>query len=306
MIVVLTGGTGGAKLLEGLSLEADPGELVAICNTGDDLRVHGLYVAPDLDTILYTLAGMVDRVKGWGVREETFTTLERLAELGEETWFRLGDKDLATHLVRTRLLGEGLTLSQVTERLARTLGIRARVLPMSDDRVETRIMTPEGELSFQEFFVRDGWSHLVEGIAFAGVQQSRPAPGILESIGQARAVILCPSNPATSLGPILAVPGIREALKETAAPVAAVSPMVGAMPFSGPAHKFMAHLEVEASSFGVASLYRDFLDLILVSPEDSPLVGRIESMGIRAIATPIVMNTVKQKQDLAHRLLQWI
>ncbi|HEX9880448.1 MAG TPA: 2-phospho-L-lactate transferase CofD family protein, partial [Candidatus Binatia bacterium] len=201
MIVLLTGGTGGVKLVEGLSLEVEPAELVVVCNTGDDLVVHGLYVAPDLDTVVYTLAGVVDRTKGWGVQDDTFATLGRLGELGEQTWFQLGDRDLATHLIRTQLLRDGLSLSQITERLVRALGVRARILPMSDDRVATRIVTPKGELSFQEYFVRDQWADPVRGIAFTGAPQSRPAPGVLECIGDARAVILCPSNPATSLGP---------------------------------------------------------------------------------------------------------
>ncbi len=303
MIVVLTGGTGGAKLVEGLYLELDPNDLLVICNTADDLEVHGLYVAPDLDTVVYTLAGIVDRAKGWGIQSETFTTLQRLGQLGEETWFRLGDQDLATHLVRNRLLNQGQTLAQVTARFTKMLGIGAQILPMSNDRVETRVKTHKGEISFQEYFVRDGWGDSVEGLALVGVERSRPAPGILEAIGNANGVILCPSNPATSIGPILAVPGIREALREVQAPIVAVSPIVQQRPFSGPAHKLMAHLGMEVSSFGVAHAYRDFLDLMVIAKEDSELIERIGTLGIQARATLIGMEKTEDKKRLAQELL---
>lgn len=304
MIVLLTGGTGGAKLVEGMSFEVDPGELLVICNTADDLVVHGLHVSPDLDTVTYTLAGVVDPSKGWGIKDETFSTLQRLGELGEGTWFRLGDKDLATHLIRSRLMGQGLSLTQVTERLRKAFGITAKILPMTDDRVETRVVTVKGEISFQEYFVRDGWSHPVLGLAFVGVERSRPAPGVLESIREAEVVILCPSNPATSIGPILSVPGIREALKETRARVGAVSPIMGQMPFSGPAHKFMSHLGMEVSSFGVANAYRDFLDLILIADEDSKLIERIDALEIQAVATCIDMEALDDKRRLARALIK--
>ena len=191
MIVVLTGGTGGAKLIEGLAAETDPAELTIICNTGDDSIFHGLYVSPDIDTITYTLAGLTDSDKGWGIKDDTFNALEQLGRLGDDTWFRLGDKDLATHITRTRLLNEGFRLSQATDRIRRALGIKATILPMADERVETRVQTPQGEISFQEFFVKDHWSSAVTAIRFARVESSRPAPGVLEAIERATAIIVC-------------------------------------------------------------------------------------------------------------------
>ena len=303
MIVALTGGTGGAKLVEGLHLEIDPNELLVVCNTADDLEVHGLYVAPDLDTVTYTLAGIVDRAKGWGIREETFAALGQLGRLGEETWFQLGDQDLATHLLRTRWLRQGETLTQVTARISQALGVRARIVPMSDDRVATRVRTHQGEISFQEYFVRDRWSQPVEGMRLAGIERSRPAPGILEGIREAKGIIVCPSNPATSIGPILAVPGIREALREARAPTVAVSPMVQRRPFSGPAHKFMEALGMEASSVGIAKAYRDFLDWIVIEGEDAPMKERIEPLGVRARAALIRMENIEDKRRLARDVL---
>ena len=303
MLVLLTGGTGGAKLVQGLSLEVEPEKLFVVCNTADDFVVHGLHVSPDLDTITYTLAGVGDTIKGWGIQNDTFAVLQWLGKFGEETWFQLGDRDLATHITRSRLLRDGLSLSQVTERIRKAFGIRTPVLPMSDNRVETKIVTPKGELSFQEYFVRDHWADEFEGLSFEGVEMSRPAPGVLESIQGASAVILCPSNPVTSIGPILAVPGIRDALKETKAPVAAVSPIIRGMPFSGPAHKFMARLGMDVSAFGVAEAYHDFLDFIFLSSEDSELIPHIEGLGIKCVVTSICLDSLGDKRRLARELL---
>ncbi len=214
MLVVLTGGTGGAKLIEGLAAEIDPAELTIICNTGDDAVFHGLYVSPDIDTITYTLAGLSDNEKGWGIHGDTFTTLEQLRRFGNDAWFNLGDKDLATHITRTKLLNEGLKLCEVTERIRRQLGVQSRILPMSDERVETRVQTPQGEISFQEFFVKERWAREVNSVRFVGAEQAQPAPGVLDAIHRAQAIVVCPSNPITSIGPILAVPGIRSALKQ--------------------------------------------------------------------------------------------
>ena len=203
MLVVLTGGTGGAKLIEGLAAEIDAAALTIICNTADDCVFHGLHISPDIDTITYTLAGIIHPKKGWGIRNDTFATLEQLHRLGNDTWFNLGDRDLATHITRTRLLNEGLKLSQVTDRIRENLGLRARILPMSNDRVETRVVTAIGEVSFQEYFVKEGWSPEVVAVRLDGVEKSRPAPGVLEAIRQADATIVCPSNPITSIGPII-------------------------------------------------------------------------------------------------------
>ena len=299
MLVVLTGGTGGAKLVQGLSLEADPKELFIICNTADDFVFQGLHISPDLDTVTYTLAGIGDTERGWGIKDDTFVALEWLGKYGAETWFKLGDRDLATHITRTHLLREGITLSQATESIRKALGVEAIITPMSDDRVETGVKTPKGELSFQEYFVRERWSPDVREVTFAGAQKSRPAPGVLEAIQQASAVIVCPSNPVTSIGPILAVPGIRDALEQTRAPVLAVSPIIQGAPVSGPAHKLMAAVGIEVSAVGVAKYYADFLDTIVIDYEDRDLKEQIESLGIKATVTSIRMDSLDDKKRLA-------
>ncbi|MFQ5850769.1 MAG: 2-phospho-L-lactate transferase [Candidatus Binatia bacterium] len=306
MLVLLTGGTGGAKLVQGLGLETGPEKLFIICNTADDFVVHGLHVSPDLDTITYTLAGIVDTAKGWGIGGDTFVVLERLGRLGGETWFQLGDRDLATHITRSRLLSEGMSLSQITERICKALGIKSAILPMSDERVETKVVTPKQELSFQEYFVRERWADDVLAVSFAGAERSRPAPRVLESIQEASAVILCPSNPVTSIGPILAIPGIRDTLRQTKARIFAVSPIIRGMPLSGPAHKFMAAKGMEVSAFGVARAYGDFLDLILVAPEDSGLEGKIKGLGIKPVVSSIRMDSVTDRRRLARELLALI
>ena len=303
MLVVLTGGTGGAKLIEGLAVEIDPAELAIICNTGDDAVFHGLYVSPDIDTIIYTLAGLSDSEKGWGIRGDTFTTLEQLRRLGNAAWFNLGDKDLATHITRTKLLKEGLKLCEVTERIRRQLGVQARILPMSDERVETRVQTPQGELSFQEFFVKERWARKVTSVRFVGAEQAQPAPGLLDFIQCAEAIIVCPSNPVTSIGPILAVPGIRSALKQVSAPVLGVSPIIGGAAISGPAHKLMVASGFAASAAGVAGCYADFLDTLLIADEDCPAVPAIEAVKVVPICTDIRMDDIAAKRRLAREVL---
>jgi LPPG:FO 2-phospho-L-lactate transferase len=306
MIAALTGGTGGAKLIEGLASVLDPAELTIICNTGDDAIFHGLYVAPDIDTIMYALAGLIDAERGWGIGGESFVVLQQLEKLGEQTWFNLGDKDLATHIVRTKLLGQGRKLAQIVDRIRRALGVTSKILPMSDDRIETRVTTRQGEMSFQEFFVKERWTPEVLAVDFAGVAQSRPAPGVLEAIRDAEGIIVCPSNPITSLGPILAVPGLRAALKETAARIIGVSPMIGATAISGPAHKLMLASGREPSASGVAKGYDDFLDAFLIAEEDSGLVQQIESLQMEVVCTNIQMPTRAEKQRLAREVLAWI
>ena len=303
MLTILTGGTGGAKLIEGLAAESDPTELTIICNTADDAVFHGLHVSPDLDTITYTHAGISDQVKGWGVIDESFTVLQQLQRLGEPSWFKLGDKDLATHILRSRLLREGFPLARVTAEICRRLGVVAKVLPMSNDRVETRVRTPDGEISFQEYFVKERWSKPVIAVRFEGIEQSRPAPGVLEAIREASAVVICPSNPVTSIGPILAVPGIRAALAESRATIVGVSPIIGGLAISGPAHKLMAAAGLEASAFGVAQAYADFIDIFVIACEDEPLKGRIESMGIRTVLTEILMNDIEAKRRVARAVM---
>jgi LPPG:FO 2-phospho-L-lactate transferase len=306
MLVVLTGGTGGAKLIEGLAAEMDPAQLTVICNTADDEIFHGLYVAPDIDTITYTLAGLNDSERGWGIQGDTFAVLHQLRRLGNDAWFNLGDKDFAAHITRTRLLAEGLTLAQTTERIGAALGVKATILPMSNERVETRVVTPEGELSFQEFFVKQHWSPAVEAVHFVGAERSKPAPGVLEAIRQSAAVVIAPSNPITSIGPILAVSEIRKALRHSVVSVVGVSPIIGGAAISGPAHKLMVAKGLEPSAFGVADGYRDLLNRFVIDNEDRELRGRIESLGIRVLETPIRMVSHADKRRLAREVLALI
>ena len=303
MILALTGGTGGAKLIEGLAAELDADELTIVCNTADDTLVHGLYVSPDLDTITYTLAGLIDPDQGWGVRNDTFAVLQQLGHLGVETWFKLGDRDLALHIRRTQLINEGLKLSEVTDQLCRALSIKPKILPMSDEKVQTRVNTPQGEISFQEFFVKEHWTREVTGIHFAGVEQSQPAPGVLEAMRRAEGVIVCPSNPITSIGPILAVPGIRSALAALAVPVVGVSPLIGATAISGPAHKLMIACGYDPSSLGVARHYGDILDRLFIAAEDQNLASSIQDLSIGPVCTDIRMMTANDKRRLAAEVL---
>ena len=303
MIVVLTGGTGGAKLVEGLAAVTDPAELTVVCNTGDDSVFHGLYVAPDVDTITYTLAGLSDSDKGWGIKDDTFVVLEQLRRLGEEVWFNLGDRDLATHVVRTRLLRQGRKLSEVTDQIRRSLNVRSTILPMSDERVETWIRTADGEIPFQEYFVKQRWAPDVLGVHFAGAENSRPASGILDSFDRADAIIVAPSNPVTSIGPILAVPEIRRALQHSDAPVLAVSPLIGTAAISGPADKLMIACGRPPSVLGVAACYADFLDTIVVANEDRNMASAIEKLGIRVVPAEIRMPSPEAKKNLAQTIL---
>jgi LPPG:FO 2-phospho-L-lactate transferase len=303
MVVVLSGGTGGAKLIHGLSAVLSQEELFIIGNTGDDFILHGLYISPDLDTITYTLAGIADPAKGWGIEGDTFCFLQALARLGGETWFQLGDRDLATHVTRTVLLAEGRSLTDVTERVRRGLGVRSAVVPMSDGRVETRLLTPAGEISFQEFFVKHRCADEVTAVSFAGAENSRPPPGVEDAILAASVVVVSPSNPVTSIGPILAVPGIRSALKQTRAPVVSVSPIIQGAPVTGPAHKLMAASGMEVSAFGVAAAYADFLDFIFIAAEDADLSKRIDKLDIEARPTHILLNSIADRKRLAQEIL---
>ena len=306
MIVVLTGGTGGAKLIQGLSQEIDPAELTIICNTADDFVLWGLKISPDLDTIMYTLAGQSDETKGWGIRGDTFTALEQLQRYGYEGWFKLGDGDLATHIARTELMRKRFSLSQVTERLRRALGVGATLLPMSDQPIESRMITSQGEIPFQEYFVKCRWRPEVKRVFYHGIEKSEPAPGVIEAIDHASGIILCPSNPITSIGPILAVPGIRAALQQSAAPVVGVSPIIGEFAVSGPAHMLLAAQAWEVSAYGVAKGYADLLNTFIVATEDEKHQHRIEALGIRTLATSIRMDSLADKRLLAREVLAFI
>ncbi len=299
MIVALGGGIGASKLLAGLCQVIDPSELTVIVNTGDDFALHGLTICPDLDTVAYTLAGLADQERGWGIEGDTFNALGWLGRYGHEAWFNLGDRDLATHLHRTALLRQGIALTDVTDLIRRSLGVRARILPMSNEPVSTIVLTDQGPQLFQEYLVRDGARRAVRGVSFEGVERSRPAPGILEAIDSAKGIILCPSNPVISIGPILAVPGIRNALRTTEAPVMAISPVVGGRSLKGPTDKFLAGLGHEVSALSVARLYQDILDLFIVDRLDAELLPAIEALPVKAMAAESVMHNLESKISLA-------
>ncbi len=298
-IVALAGGVGAARFLDGLARVAAPERLFIIGNTADDAEMHGLHISPDLDTVTYTLAGLADPERGWGLRGDTFRCLEALGKLGGETWFQLGDRDLATHLYRTQRLRAGATLAEATAAIASALGVRAAIVPMSNDRVRTRICTPAGELEFQEYFVRRRASDAVAGVRFEGAGQAAPAPGVLEAIAAAEAVIVCPSNPFISIGPILAVPGVREALRGTAARIAAVSPIVGGRALKGPAADMMRGLGLRPAAAEVARLYADFLDLFVLDETDRAESAEVEALGVRTLATDTIMRGVREREALA-------
>jgi len=306
MMVVLTGGTGGAKFVDALKQLLPARKLALIVNTGDDLEWWGLHVSPDLDSIMYVLAGMLSKDRGWGVDGDTFECVEAVRRMGAPAWFRVGDRDLATHLTRSQLLASGRTLSEATAEIAAALEVQSRILPMSDARVETRVTTPEGELSFQEYFVRERYRPEVRGVRFVGAEQASPAPGVLEAIKSAEAVVLAPSNPITSIGPILAVPGIREALKKTTAPVAAVSPIVGGAAVSGPAGALMASQGLPVSVAGVAQAYSDFLDLLIVDERDAKAAEQLRLSGLQVHCAQTIMKTTDDKAALAATVLQLV
>jgi len=303
MIVVLTGGTGGAKFVDGLRQVVSAQELTIIVNTGDDLEWWGLYVSPDIDSITYVLAGMLSKERGWGVKGDTFFCLQAMGQLGQPIWFHTGDRDLAIHLLRSKLLSQGKTLSEASAEISSRLGVQARILPMSDSRVETRVMTPIGELSFEEYFVQRWYQDPVESVRFAGAADAEPAPGVIEAIRSASVVILAPSNPISSIGPILAVPGIREALRETRAPVLAVSPIVGGAAVSGPAGALMAAQGFPVSLAGVAQLYHDFLDILIADTRDAKEAAQLQQSGFRAHCTRTVMRNANDKAELARAIL---
>ena len=303
MICVLTGGTGGAKFVDGLRQVVPPEEITLIVNTGDDLLWWGLYVSPDIDSITYVLSGLLSRERGWGVKGDTFLCLQAMGQLGEPTWFHTGDRDLAVHLLRSRLLAEGKTLSEATTTICDKLGVKAHILPMSDSRVETRVDTPSGELSFEEYFVQRWYQDPVKSVRFAGASDAEPAPGVIEAITSADAVLIAPSNPITSIGPILAVPGIREALGESRARTVAVSPIVGGAAVTGPAAILMAAQGFAVSIAGVADSYRDFLGLLVVDSQDAPAAEQLRKTGMRVHCTATIMRKNEDRIALAKSAL---
>jgi LPPG:FO 2-phospho-L-lactate transferase len=302
-VVALAGGVGGAKLVEGLAAILPSDSLTVVVNTGDDFEHLGLHISPDIDTVLYTLAGVANPDTGWGRAGETWHFLDRVRQAGGPTWFRLGDKDLASHLERTRLLAEGSTLNQVTRRLAESLGVTIPVLPMSDESVRTRVDTDEGALPFQEYFVARACRPSVRGFHFDGAPASRPSPGVITAIESATVVIMAPSNPFVSLDPILAVPGIREALRGKA--VVGVSPIVGGKAIKGPAAKMFADLGIEPSAEAVARHFERILNGIVIDEIDRALAARISRLGMAVRVTGTVMRSHDDRRRLAGEVVRF-
>jgi LPPG:FO 2-phospho-L-lactate transferase len=303
-IAALAGGVGASKLLLGLYDVVDPARLTAIVNTGDDITLHGLKISPDLDIVTYTLAGVIDPAKGWGFRRETFHALKRLVVFGRVNWFNLGDRDLATHIHRTAMLAEGKSLSEAAESIRTALGVKSRILPMSDQPVPTIVDSDEGALQFQEYLVKRRAEPVVRGIRFDGVESASPAPGVLEAIRDADLIIICPSNPLISIGPILAVPGIREAVRVRRKEVVEVCPIVGGKSLKGPSDKMLAQLGHESSARGVAKLYADFAATFVMDPADRGQAEAVQSLDMKIAVVPTVMKTRADKRRLARALLR--
>jgi LPPG:FO 2-phospho-L-lactate transferase len=300
-VLALSGGIGGAKLALGLSRVLEPERLIVVANTGDDFEHLGLAVSPDLDTLMYTLADLSDPERGWGRRDETWTFMAAMAALGGETWFQLGDGDLATHVERTRRLAAGETLSRVTEDFCSRLGVTARILPMSDDRVRTRVRTPEGWLDFQDYFVRRRCAPEVSELAYDGAAQARPHSAFIAALADARlrAVVICPSNPYLSVDPILALPGVREALKACSAPVIAVSPIIGGRAVKGPTAKMMRELGLPVTAAAVAQHYDGLIDVFVADHSE----GEISLPNMRIARAAILMTTLADREALAQSVL---
>jgi len=303
-VVALAGGVGGAKLAQGLYRTLPPDSLTVLVNTADDFTLHGLRICPDLDTVLYTLAGLANRETGWGITADTFSTLEMLKRYGAAgTWFQLGDRDFATHIQRTQALAAGRPLSAVEAELAAALGVRARLLPMTDAPVATQVQTAAGLLDFQEYFVQRHHSDPVHGLTFAGIAAAAPAPGLAARLAEADAVVFCPSNPLVSIGPILAVPGLRDLLAAAPGPRVGVSPIVGGQAIRGPAAEMLATLGHEASAFGVAQLYAGLLDGLVIDEADAALAARIAGLGMQVRVAQTVMQDENDRETLARVVL---
>jgi LPPG:FO 2-phospho-L-lactate transferase len=302
-ITVLAGGVGAARFLEGVVQVAAQRDVTVISNVGDDEEFFGLRVSPDIDIVIYTLAGAIDAEKGWGLTGETFHALESLNRFGYETWFNLGDGDLATHVHRTRMLREGATLSEATASVVQAFGLELTVLPVSDDRIRTIVETDSGPLPFQEYFVKLRTEAEVRSVRFDGIETARPAPGVVDAIMSADLVAVAPSNPVVSIGPVLSVRGVREALVETRATVVGVSPIIGGKTIKGPADRMMASLGMTPTAAGVAEAYADFLDALVIDEEDRELASAVEATGVRPIVAQTIMRGPAEKRSLAEVVL---
>jgi LPPG:FO 2-phospho-L-lactate transferase len=298
-IVALAGGVGAARFLQGLAQVVNPRRMFVVGNTADDAEIQGLHISPDLDTVTYTLAGMANPKTGWGIKGDTFRCLESLKVLGADAWFLLGDRDLATHIYRTRRLREGATLSEVTREIVSALKVECAIVPMSNDAVRTRICTPRGELEFQTYFVKHRTRDRVTGIRFEGASYATPAPGVLDAIANAEGIILCPSNPFISIGPILAIPGIREALRARRERVVAVSPIVGGKAIKGPTAKMMQSQGMPVTAAEVAKLYSDCAGVFVLDEADRKYAPAVTALDMRPVVAKTVMHGMAQKKALA-------
>jgi LPPG:FO 2-phospho-L-lactate transferase len=307
-VTVLAGGYGGARMAHGFALLGDSVDLSVIVNTGDDLELHGLSISPDIDTVMYTLGGLANEETGWGVRDETWSAAAQLERYGEPTWFKLGDRDLATHVARTARLRAGESLTQVTRVLASALGVRARIVPMTDDKVRTKLQTKDGWLDFQDYFVRRGHRDDVSDIRYDGIDQAAPTPDSVAAIEQANIVVIAPSNPYLSVAPILSVPGILEALREVDAPIVGVSPIIGHEAVRGPAAQIMRSLGGEASAAGIARHYSgawpNLLDVLVIDTADEQDAPAVEATGLRAHVTRTLIADETQRRRLAQEILE--
>ena len=306
-VLTLCGGVGGAKLAHGLSKVVSPDDLLIVVNTGDDFEHLGLHISPDLDTVMYTLAGVADPERGWGIAGETWNFMEAITGFGDLDWFRLGDKDLATHLYRTRMLDQGQGLAQITRALCRSFGIEHRIIPMTDDPLRTLIATDQGTLPFQDYFVRLGCRPGVQAVEFSGSGEARAHPDVTAALNsnEPGAIILCPSNPFLSIDPILSLKGVRPSLQSVNAPVVAVSPIVGGKALKGPAAKIMAELDMPANNLSIAQYYRDFLDGLVIDRVDEHEAEAIERLGIKVKVTGTVMRSMQDRVDLADTTLEF-
>ena len=302
-VLALAGGVGGAKLAAGLEAALPPGDLSVVVNTADDFDLWGLRICPDLDTVMYTLAGIANAATGWGIAGESFGALEMLARYGEDTWFKLGDRDLATHILRTTKLRSGVPLTRITADLSGALGVESAMLPMCDEPVATVLDTPDGPLEFQEYFVRRRQRDEVLGVRLQGVGDARLTEAVLKALAGADLVVLCPSNPVVSIGPILAVPGMREALASSSVPKIAVSPIVGGRALKGPADRMLASLGHEVSAVGVSRMYEGLVSgMVIDGVDDGERLG-IEALGMRVLVTAAIMRDEQDRVRLAREVL---
>ncbi|MEM3516173.1 MAG: 2-phospho-L-lactate transferase [Candidatus Bathyarchaeia archaeon] len=303
MLTILAGGVGAAKFLQGLTKIVPESELSIIVNTGDDIELYGLHISPDLDIITYTLSGIVDEKKGWGIHKDSFNCLKMLGKYGLEEWFKLGDKDLATHIYRSKLLKNGFTLSEATKRICQALGVKAKIIPMTNSKVETQIMIKDGAIHFQEYLVKRKAKDEVINVKFNGAENAEPCAEALDALKNSEGIIISPSNPIVSIGPILAIKGFKETLKNLKNKVLAITPIIQNAPVKGPADKLMKGLGLKVSAYTVATLYKEFITYFVLDRKDLMLKSEIENLNIKVIVTNTLMKSLKDKVKLANVIL---